>query len=116
MLAGYGLMDTYATEDDEAIEAAPEKEFRREVLETAANLISGDRHKDYGCAHENFQRIADLWSPIIGQEITPAQVALCMTQLKVARLVTSPLHADSWIDAAGYIALGAEIALEPKLP
>lgn len=84
------------------------------VLSTAGELINGQRAKDYGDAAENFQRIADLWQPILGVQPTPAQVALCLTQLKVARIITSPAHTDSWVDAAGYIALGAETALKDK--
>lgn len=85
--------------------------FTREtVLTTAEQLINGQRAKDYGDASENFQRIADLWTPILGVQVTASDVALCLTQLKVARLITSPTHKDSWIDAAGYIALGGEIA------
>lgn len=94
----------------EALEPAP---FTREtVLTTAGELINGDRAKDYGDASENFQRIADLWKPILGVEVTATDVALCLTQLKVARLITIPAHKDSWVDAAGYIALGGEIAKE----
>lgn len=85
--------------------------FTREtVLTTAEQLINGQRAKDYGDASENFQRIADLWTPILGVQVTASDVALCLTQLKVARLITSPTHKDSWVDAAGYIALGGEIA------
>lgn len=85
--------------------------FTREtVLTTAEQLINGQRARDYGDASENFQRIANLWAPILGVQVTATDVALCLTQLKVARLITSPAHKDSWIDACGYLALGGEIA------
>lgn len=87
--------------------SAPTREV---TLTTAASLVSGDRAKDYGDAAESFTRLAALWSPILGVDVTPEQVALCLTQLKVSRLVVTPAHADSWVDAAGYIALGSEIA------
>lgn len=83
---------------------------REVTLTQAASLISGDRAKDYGDAGESFTRLAALWSPVLGVEITPEQVALCLTQLKVSRLIVTPTHTDSWVDAAGYIALGSEIA------
>lgn len=86
---------------------------RDRTLTTARELINGDRARDYGDARENFQRIADLWTPILGVPVTASDVALCLTQLKVARLVTSPGHVDSWVDAAGYIALGSEVATAP---
>ena len=39
---------------------------RAEILTTAEQLINGDRARDYGDAATNFQRIADLWTPILG--------------------------------------------------
>jgi hypothetical protein len=83
---------------------------RDEILTTAEQLINGPRAKDYGDAAENFQRIADLWRPVLGADVTPEQVALCLAQLKIARLISSPAHEDSWVDACGYLALGGEIA------
>jgi hypothetical protein len=49
---------------------------------------------------------------VFGQTVTPEQVALAMTCLKVARLIETPDHEDSWVDIAGYGACGAEIATE----
>lgn len=83
---------------------------RSDILATAETLINGQRAKDYGDAAENFRRIADLWEPVLGVNVTTEQVALCLLQLKVSRLITSPGHEDSWIDACGYLALGGEIA------
>ena len=82
---------------------------RKEALETAAALVHGDRQNDYGTPQENFARIAALWEPIFGRAVTPGEVALALTQLKIARLIHTPTHADSWVDAAGYIAIGAEL-------
>lgn len=83
---------------------------RTEILQQANDLINGPRADAYGPPQVNFRRIADLWQPIFGMQITPAQVALALTQLKVARLIQSSDHEDSWVDAAGYIALGGELA------
>ena len=33
--------------------------------------------------------------------------------VKVARLITTPNHADSWTDGVGYLALGGGIASKP---
>lgn len=87
---------------------------RVDILQTAESLINGDREKDYGSARDNFTRIGNLWAEIFGHPVTPEQVALCMNQVKVARLVVTPDHRDSWIDGAGYFALGGEIATEPE--
>jgi|TARA_R110000851_G_scaffold75044_1_gene165526 hypothetical protein len=86
---------------------------KKDILLTADQLICGQRAQDYGTARENFERIATMWTVILkSEQITPAQVAMCMAALKLCRLVNTPDHADSWIDTAGYIALGGELATE----
>ena len=82
---------------------------RTNVLETAAELINGDRERDYGTPAENFNRIATGWSVILEKDVSAEQVALCMAWLKIARLVNGP-HEDSYIDAAAYMALAAELS------
>lgn len=85
---------------------------RDDALSGAGDLINGQRSRDYGDARTNFRDIAKLWSPILGIEVEPWQVALCMNQLKVARLFKTPTHVDSWMDGVGYLALGCELATE----
>lgn len=80
---------------------------REEILSTAAELINGDRERDYGEAHKNFQDVARLWSVILETEITEQQFVLCMIMLKAARLMKTD-HEDSWVDLCGYAALGGE--------
>ena len=41
--------------------------------------------------------------------LTPAHVTLMMDWVKTSRLIESIDHVDSWIDKAGYTALGAEL-------
>jgi hypothetical protein len=81
---------------------------RTEILTRAADLINGDRAKQYGPPQENFARIAAGWSVILGTTVTPDQVCLAMAWLKIARLVNGP-HDDSYVDAAGYLALAGEL-------
>lgn len=83
---------------------------RSEILDEAKRLINADRAKDYGQPRINHQRIADLWSVILGIEVSPAQVAICMAQVKLSRLVHTPDHLDSYIDAAAYLGIAGEIA------
>ena len=83
---------------------------REEILNEAIRLTSTDRQKNYGKPLINHQRIATIWSVILGAEITPSQVALCMAGVKIARLVETPNHEDSFVDAAAYIAIAGEIA------
>ena len=81
------------------------------VLESAIELITGDREADYGEARKNFTDIAALWSVVLGVEVRAWQVAACMDQLKLARAIKTPTHRDSWVDKAGYTGLAAELAL-----
>lgn len=92
---------------------------KKDVLEKSIELITTNREKDYGSTHTNFGRIAKLWSvvfePILkeGAVVEPFRVALAMDQLKTARLVETPDHADSWFDKGGYVGIGGELALNP---
>lgn len=83
---------------------------REEILADAAALVTGDREKTYGPPDENFARIATGWSVILGIDVTPDQVALCMAWLKIARLVNDPEHRDSYVDGAAYMALAGELS------
>ena len=71
---------------------------REEVLREAIDLITGPRAEEYGDAKDNHQRIADLWSVILGIKVTAAQVVLCMIAVKIARLIQTIWHYDSWKD------------------
>jgi hypothetical protein len=82
---------------------------RKEVLKSAGDLIDGDRARDYGDAYEMHERISVGWSQILGTEVLPHEVALCMGWLKLSRLVENPDHWDSYIDGVAYFALAAEI-------
>lgn len=83
---------------------------RKEILDEANRLTHGDREKNYGSALTNHQRIASLWSTFLQTEVTPAQVAICMGLVKVARLIETPDHTDSFIDLAAYAAISGEIS------
>jgi hypothetical protein len=45
----------------------------------------------------------------LGTNVSPAQVALCLIDLKLARLIRDPKHLDSQVDVAGYAACLREI-------
>ena len=53
--------------------------------------------------------IADRWSVTLGRKITPAQVVLCLIDLKLVRLARDPAHEDSTVDLCGYAALLREV-------
>ena len=83
---------------------------RKEILAEDDRLTHGDREKNYGSALTNHQRIASLWSTFLQIDISPAQVAICMGLVKVARLIETPNHLDSFIDLAAYAAISGEIS------
>ena len=84
--------------------STPAEMFLRHV----ANVIA-ERGTQYGDASSNMAIIARRWSATLGQEITPAQVVLCLLDLKLARLAHDPTPEDSAIDGCGYAALLREV-------
>jgi len=82
---------------------------RGQILDTAKELVFGARAKEYGPPIANFACIAIMWKEILGINITPAQVAMCMIAIKLTRLMQTEKHDDSWIDIAGYAACGGEV-------
>ena len=83
---------------------------RVEALRTAASIITGDRDTQYGGPEENFDRIAKIWSIVLGVTVTREDVAMCMVGLKVARYASkSGFQPDTWIDIAGYAGCGYEV-------
>lgn len=79
------------------------------LLQHAAGVIE-HREGIYGPPQELFAQIARRWSLVLGTEVTPAQVALCLIDLKMARLIRDPSHIDSIVDVAGYAAILGEVA------
>jgi len=82
---------------------------RGNILDEAKQLTYGDRNGQHGSPLLNHVRIAQIWSVILGHEVLPSQVALCMAGLKLARLAGNPENFDSYIDGAAYLAIAAEL-------
>ena len=77
-------------------------------LEHAADLVTR-RRREYGEPVDLFEQIAKRWSLTLGMKVNPAQVMLCLIDLKLARLTHDPKHLDSQIDLAGYTACLREV-------
>ena len=73
----------------------------KNVLERANEIVQ-ERGKSYGHPYNGFNRVAKLWSALLGVEITADQVVKCMLCVKLARLSETPSHQDSIDDLAGY--------------
>lgn len=78
------------------------------MLKHAADVLA-DRSNTYGNAGEAMAAIAARWSLTLGHPVTPAQVVLCMMDLKLARLRCDPTHQDSMIDLIGYATVLHEV-------
>lgn len=85
---------------------------RSEVLKSVDTIINGARQENYGNPESNFSRIAAYWTQYLDKDISPADVAIMMVLMKVARLQNNISHEDSWIDICGYAANGCEIVTE----
>ena len=78
------------------------------ILHEAAQVIA-ERSKTYGEPDKAMAAIAARWSLTLGHPVTPAEVVLCMIDLKLTRLARDPKHQDSALDVAGYAALLHEV-------
>lgn len=83
---------------------------RADVLDTAKDYVTKDRAAEHGDMENNFNTIARYWSVHLDAQITPTDVAVMMNLLKVARIKSNPKSKDNWVDGAGYMACGGEIA------
>ena len=84
--------------------STPAEKFLKHVAQVIA-----ERSTQYGDAATNMAAIAARWSATLGHEISPAQVVLCLLDLKWARLAHDPTHEDSAVDVCGYAALLREL-------
>lgn len=87
---------------------------RKETLEKAYECVAGQREQDYGRPEDSLGRIADLWTAYYGSEFSPVDVAMMMGLLKIARIKGIHATEDSFVDLAGYAAIGCEVATEGK--
>ncbi|MFR5026446.1 MAG: DUF6378 domain-containing protein [Evtepia gabavorous] len=92
---------------------------RKEILAAAEKCVCGDREQDYGIPENSFRLIAEFWHTYLSAkcvaagvhvQLEPEDVAAMMALLKIARASVTPEHIDSWIDGAGYMACGGELA------
>lgn len=83
---------------------------RDEILETAKKIITEDRNDQYGEPEDNFELVAEYWDTYLGFEgITASDVAIMMALFKIARMSNKNYKEDTYVDAIGYLACGAEI-------
>lgn len=78
-----------------------EPDYEDVALE-AHRITNGARQAAYGHPLDNFTLTGRMWEPILGVSVSAEQVAMCMTQLKIAREINAPKR-DNRTDAAGYV-------------
>lgn len=86
-----------------------------DLLEDVIETVTTDRMIEYGRPAVNYRRIAGLWNsarPVRDYIDTEKDVVVAMILTKIARLMETPDHYDSWKDIAGYAAVGWAIVVE----
>ena len=78
------------------------------MSETVQEVVH-DRVSVYGDVTESFVRVAQIWSGILGKEIQPWEVPLCMAGLKLVRTSYAPDYSDNSDDAEGYLDIFKQI-------
>ena len=100
--------NTYNTYALKNVGEPPKDRVRSTILKEAEALVSGDREKEHGEFYSNAYLTAKLWYGYTGYDIQPEQVPVMLALLKVARSNNSS-NMDNFRDAAGYMALAAEL-------
>ena len=94
------------------------KRLADEPIEEGQELISGDRHEEYGEAIQNMSDIVAGWNVIINiametyGRLMPFHVCLMMDWLKTCRACRTPDKKDSYSDKVGYSGLAYECAIK----
>lgn len=85
---------------------------RKDILDAAEKIVTGERQQTYGDPEDNFGTIAQMWKAYLGISINAMDVSMMMVLLKVARVSGRPdlTTIDNFIDICGYAACGGEVA------
>lgn len=96
--------------------------LREAVLSEARTYVCADRNDQYGEPEDNFAVIAELWTQYLtracGALVKPLSgydVGIMITLFKIGRMETGTRKYDSFVDAIGYLACAAELALHEKV-
>ena len=83
----------------------------KDLLTDAADTIS-QRGATHGHYDLTMLRTSKLWSDFLEREIEPVDVAVCLALVKLARIMESGKHADSWLDCVAYFAQAGALAVK----
>ena len=97
---------------------------RTEILTEATRLTTGDRQAEYGEPWRVYGVVAQMMQAYLNGRrragdaeitITAEDVLNIMALVKIGRIATGKVKADSYIDLAGYAALAWEVATDDKV-
>lgn len=71
--------------------------------------VIDQRVQVYGDPVSAYTRIAQIWSGILGHEVSASDVTLCMIGLKLERAQQAPDYSDNSDDVEGYLDLFRQI-------
>lgn len=89
-------------------------ECEAEKLLSDALKTIRQRGKQYGSIAPLLNQVAERWSLTLKADVTAAQVALCMIDMKIARVNNGSTDRDNAMDIAGYAALLSEMQINPQ--
>lgn len=96
-----GGKDKVEKADKKVTKSEVKSEVKKSYLDTAKEMVDGDREKLYGHPYENWSEVACMWSVILNCEVTPQLAVLCMIAMKICR-EKHMAKPDNMIDIAGY--------------
>jgi hypothetical protein len=100
--------DVISRQDDEAKPQTTRP--GSEVLLEAHRLVNQDRGEQYGPPHEDYAKVAEIFSAMTGVNLTVKEAVMFPLAMKLARIRTNTFsghdgwHEDSVVDACGYLA------------
>lgn len=74
--------------------------------------LLNERERTYGNPVQTHVQIAQVWSGILGTEVTPVQVPIMMAGLKLVRASNNPYHKDNFDDVMGYTVIARDHIME----
>jgi len=83
-----------------------------EQFDAAYGLATADRRDVYGNPQDTYRRISTMRAVVDECPDPQIREILGMIVTKVARLVQTPDHLDSWVDVAGYSRCGVMLLNE----
>lgn len=96
-------------EDQFQLIGIPELDLGEVTVDRVDAMIT-ERANQWGDAQSTHARIGDVWSGILGIDVSARQVALCMAGLKLVRAEINPGNEDSYVDGHAYLRFAEDFA------